>query len=98
LVQAGGFALNPANTDAPIAVNCVVPFSVAANVALSDKLSQLITRFKSTRPDIAFLVEAHLICLGGVNAIESIWDSIQDKGVAIRNYRLFGPTWANHDA
>jgi len=65
---------------------------------LSDELTKLIPRFKSTRPDIAFLVETHLICLGGVNAIKSIWDSIQNKSVTIHDYGYLGPTGANRDA
>ena len=68
------------------------PLVVATNGPLSHEFSQLITRFKSTCPDIAFFVEAHLIRLGGVNPLELIRDSIQDKGVAIRDDRFFGPT------
>jgi hypothetical protein len=98
LVQTGRFPFDPTNTDASIAVNCIVCLCVATNVASSHKLFQLITSFKSTRPDIAFLVEAHLISLRGVNAIEPIWRSIQDKGVAICNYCFFGPTRDSQDA
>ena len=30
----------------------------------------------NSRVTVSAMVEAHLICLGGVNAIEPIWDSI----------------------
>jgi hypothetical protein len=50
LVDAHDLAVNATHTDTPVAINGVVLATVATNIALSNKLSEPITRFKSTRP------------------------------------------------
>ena len=54
-------AVNAADSDTSVAINRVVLATIAANIAMSNKLSEPITRFKSTRPHCTCFIEAHLV-------------------------------------
>jgi hypothetical protein len=82
LVQALGFALDPAHADTSSAIDPIGSFIVTANCSFIYLRHESISRLNSTRPHRTVLIEAHLIHLWGINPIEPILNPVQYHGIA----------------
>ena len=93
LVQRGLLALDGANADMPAPVRGQ-PEILAADRAAADQFDQLVARFDAAGPCVGVLVDAHLVELRRIDAVEPIGHAGQLKGAAVLDDRAGSPAWA----
>src|SRR5450432_1410924 len=91
LVQAGSFAGGGANAGVPFGVGLVWPQVLAVDAALANQLRQLVTRFHAARPWLGMFVDAHLVKLRRIDAIEFVGHAAKLEGVSVLDDRVLGP-------
>src|SRR5450631_1236119 len=90
LVQAGGFAVDGAKPDMPFAVGFARPQILAMDTALINQFRKLVARFHATRPWFGMFVDAHLVELRSIDAIEFESHAGELDGVSVLDERVFG--------
>src|SRR5581483_12106237 len=83
LIQARGLALDPAQGDMPLLVDLVGAEIVAADNAAADDLDERLARVEPAGPGICSLIDAGLVELGGIGALETIGDVAELDGIAV---------------
>src|ERR1700687_5969952 len=91
LVQTGGFAVDGAKPDMPFAVGFARPQILAVDTALIDQFRKLVARFHAARPGFGMFVDAHLVELRSIDAIELVDNAGELDGVAVLDDRVLGP-------
>src|ERR1700675_2806764 len=89
LVQTGGFAVDGAKPDMPFAVGFARPQILAVDTALINQLRKLVARFHAARPGFGMFVDAHLVELRSIDAIEFEGHGGELDGVAVPDERVF---------
>ena len=69
LIERCGLVFDRTNPDPPVLVDRVRPLVIAANGTTSNLGAQSITRRNPARPDVAALVEAHLVDFGCIDTV-----------------------------
>src|SRR5450755_2280237 len=90
LVQAGGFAVDGAKPDMPFAVGFARPQILAMDTALIDQFGKLVARFHAARPGFGMFVDAHLVELRSIDAIEFESHAGELDGVSVLDERVLG--------
>src|SRR5262245_6193447 len=83
LIERCGFVFDRTNCDPPVLVDRVRPLVLAANGPTSNMRAQSIAHRNPARPDIAGLVEAHLVDFGCIDTFQPIDRAIQLECIAI---------------
>src|SRR6266851_1945583 len=91
LVQTGGFAVDGAKPDMPFAVGFARPQILAVDTALINQFRKLVARFHAARPGFGMFVDAHLVELRSIDAIEFESHAGELDGVSVLDERVFGP-------
>src|SRR6202795_349874 len=90
LVQTGGFAVDGAKPDMPFAVDFARPQILAVNTALINQFRKLVARFHAARPGFGMFVDAHLVELRSIDAIEFESHAAELDGVSVLDERVLG--------
>src|SRR4029078_1749218 len=77
LIERCGFVFDRTNSDPPVLVDRVGPLVLAANGTISNIRAQSIAHRNPARPDVAALVETHLVDLGCIDTVQPINRAIQ---------------------
>ena len=77
-------------------VDRVRPLVIAANGTTSNIGAQSITRRNPARPDVAALVEAHLVDFGCIDTVQPKDRAIQLERIAISHYNFGRQAWPGH--
>src|SRR3979490_1485948 len=92
LVQARCFTVHGANADVPLLVGFVWPQILAVDSALANQIRKMIARFHATRPRFGVFVDAHLVTLRSVDAVEFVGNLGKLDGVSVLDDCVQGPT------
>src|ERR1700736_3746065 len=90
LVQTGGFTVDGAKSDMPFAVGLGRPQILAVDAALADQLRKVVARFHPARPGFGMFVDAHLVELGSIDAIELVGHPAKLDSVSVLDERVLG--------
>ena len=96
LIERCGLVFDRTNPDPPVLVDRVRPLVIAANGTTSNLGAQSITRRNPARPDVAALVEAHLVDFGCIDTVQPKDRAIQLERIAISHYNFGRQAWPGH--
>src|SRR6516162_10189079 len=83
LVQAHALAGDPANAEPRLGVVGIRPVILAGNASVADQRDERVTCFRPARPLSAALVDANLVALRGIDALQLKQRSAQPDRIAI---------------
>ena len=94
LVQTDGFAFNGADADMPFPVVDIGTQILAVDLVAANQARQLIARCNAASPCIGVFVDAYLVKLRRINAVEPVGHLCELKGASVPDDRAGGPALA----